>query len=66
MLGDFLLYTAIALNKFICFFKCNNLKILIQMYLLRFESSIKYKTIEVFKIRILDKKLPFSKNVLNY
>ena len=43
----FVICTAIALNKFICFL-CNNLKVLIKMYLLRFESSIKYKTIEVF------------------
>ena len=48
--------------KQIYMFLCNNLKVLIKMYLLGFEKSIKSKTIEVFWIRILDKRLPFSKN----
>ena len=52
MLGNFfIIYTAIALNKFICFL-CNNLKVLIKMHLLRFESSIKYKLLKYFESEI--------------
>ena len=48
-------------------FLCNNLKVLIKMYLLRFESSIKYKILKYFESEFYIKGFHFLRmGLLNY